>query len=206
MASLIRNTKIAADSWQRLERGADGSLPAIPATGDIIVPLALWQAASGALPARSAGRLGVWLDSDEDPVQIADSLAAFGLIAVNFSQFTDGRGYSTARLLRERYGWKGPLRAVGDVQRDQLFYLARCGFDEFLLADGQDAPQEDLLRGAPQGDLLRGAPQGDLLRGAREALSAFGDFTDAYQTSVERPLPLFRRRHLESPQGAVVTP
>ena len=188
MASLIRNTKIAADSWQRLERNADGSLPAIPATGDIIVPLALWQAASGALLARSAGRLGVWLDSDEDPVQIADSLAAFGLIAVNFPQFTDGRGYSTARLLRERYGWKGPLRAVGDVQRDQLFYLARCGFDEFLLADGQDAPQEDLLRGA------------------REALSAFGDFTDAYQTSVERPLPLFRRRHLESPQGAVVTP
>jgi uncharacterized protein (DUF934 family) len=197
MASLIRNTKIAADSWQRLERGADGSLPAIPATGDTIVPLALWQAASSALLARSAGRLGVWLDSDEDPAQIADSLAAFGLIAVNFPQFTDGRGYSTARLLRERYGWKGPLRAVGDVQRDQLFYLARCGFDEFLLADGQDAPQ---------GDLLRGAPQGDLLRGAREALSAFGDFTDAYQTSVERPLPLFRRRHLESPQGAVVTP
>jgi uncharacterized protein (DUF934 family) len=200
MASLIRNRNIAADNWQRLERGADGRLQAIPATGDIIVPLALWQAASGTLLARSAGRLGVWLDSNEDPAQIADSLAAFGLIAVNFPQFTDGRGYSTARLLRERYGWTGALRAIGDVQRDQLFYLLRCGFDEFLLAESQDAPQGDLLRGAPQGDLLRGAPQGDLLRGAREALSAFGDFTDAYQTSVERPLPLFRRR-LESPDG-----
>lgn len=178
MASLIKDRNIAADSWQRLERDAGGSLPAIPATGDIIVPLALWQAASSALLARSAGRLGVWLDSNEDPAQIADSLAAFSLIAVRFPQFTDGRGYSTARLLRERYGWKGPLRAVGDVQRDQLFYLVRCGFDEFLLADGEDG---------------------------RAALSAFGDFSEAYQASVERPLPLFRRRP-ELPQDAVVAP
>ena len=173
MASLIRNTNIAADSWQRLERGADGSLPAIPATGDIIVPLALWQAASGALPARSAGRLGVWLDSDEDPAQVADSLGAFSLIAVNFPQFTDGRGYSAARLLRERYGWKGPLRAVGDVQRDQLFYLARCGFDAFAPRKDQDPEQ---------------------------ALSAFDDFSEAYQASVERPEPLFRRRPEPDPQ------
>jgi uncharacterized protein (DUF934 family) len=171
---LIRNTKIAADSWQRLERGADGSLPAIPATGDIIVPLALWQAASGALLARSAGRLGVWLDSDEDPVQIADSLAAFGLIAVNFPQFTDGRGYSTARLLRDRYGYRGEIRAVGDVQRDQLLYLSRCGFDAFALKERRD-------------------PQA--------ALAAFSDFSEAYQASVERPLPLFRRRFSNVPDG-----
>lgn len=167
MATLIKNAKIAADSWQQLERGADGALPAIPATGDILVPLALWQAAAGALLGREAGRLGVWLAGDEDPALVADSLEAFSLIAVHFPQFTDGRGYSTARLLRERYGWKGELRAIGDVQRDQLFYLWRCGFDAFLLNDGLDAVA---------------------------ALSAFGDFSDAYQTSVERPLPLFRRR------------
>lgn len=174
MATLIKNAKIADDSWQRLERTADGSLPSIPVAGDLIVPLALWQAAASTLLARNTGRLGVWLDSDEDPAQIADSLKAFSLIAVNFPQFTDGRGYSTARLLRERYGWKGELRAIGDIQRDQLFYLSRVGFDAFELNDGIDA---------------------------RAALSAFGDFTDAYQTSVERPLPLFRRRHLESPGG-----
>ena len=176
MATLIKNATIAADNWQRFEPGADGSLPDIPVSGDILVPLALWQATAGELLARSAGRLGVWLDGDDDPVQIADSLEAFSLIAVNFPLFTDGRGYSIARLLRERYGWKGELRAIGDIQRDQLFYLSRCGFDAFLLNDGQDAPQ------------------GDSLRSAQAALAAFSDFTEAYQTSVERPLPLFRRR------------
>lgn len=201
MATLIKNAKIAANSWQRLERGADGELPAIPATGDLLVPLALWQASATALLARGAGRLGVWLASDEDPAQVADSFEAFSLIAVHFPQFTDGRGYSTARLLRERYGWNGELRAIGDVQRDQLFYLSRCGFDAFLLNDGLDASQEDLLRSVPQGDLLRSVPQEDLLRSAQAALSAFGDFSEGYQTSVERPLPLFRRR-LESAEVA----
>lgn len=168
MAILIKNAKIANDSWQRLDRGADGSPPLIPAAGDILVPLAFWQAAAGPLLARSAGRLGVWLDSDEDPALIADSFEALSLIAVHFPQFTDGRGYSTARLLRERHGWKGELRAIGDIQRDQLFYLSRCGFDAFLLNDGQNAWQ---------------------------AVAALADFSEAYQTSVERPLPLFRRRH-----------
>lgn len=142
----------------------------------------MWQAAAGKLLARGAGRLGVWLDSDEDPAQIADSLEALSLIAVNFPQFTDGRGYSTARLLRERYGWTGELRAIGDIQRDQLFYLSRCGFDAFLLNDGLDVPQEDLLRSA------------------QTALSALHDFSEGYQTSVERPQPLFRRR-VESADG-----
>ncbi len=188
MANLIKNEKIAADSWLRLELSADGSLPAIPAAGDILVPLALWQAAAGELLVRQTGRLGVWLDSDEDPVHISSSLQALSLIAVNFPQFTDGRGYSIARLLRERHGWKGELRAIGDVQRDQLFYLSRCGFDAFLLNDGQDAPQEDLLRSVPQQDLLRSA---------QAAVAALSDFSEAYQTSVERPLPLFRRRETQ---------
>ena len=184
MASLIRHGQIAADNWQLLKLADDGSLPEIPAEGDIIVPLALWQASSSALLVRNGGRLGVWLDSDEEPAQIADHLGCFEVIAVNFPQFTDGRGYSIARLLRERHGWKGELRAIGDVQRDQLFYLSRCGFDAFLLREGQDVPQ------------------GDLLRGAQAALSAFSDFTEAYQTSVERPVPLFRRRPVH-PANAV---
>lgn len=170
MAMLIKNAKIAVDSWQRLERAGDGSLAAVPAAGDIIVPLVLWQAMAGELLARG-GRLGLWLDNADDPALIADSLDAFSLIAVHFPQFTDGRGYSTARLLRERYGWKGELRAIGDIQRDQLFYLSRCGFDAFALNDGLNA---------------------------KAALSAFKDFTEAYQTSVERPMPLFRRRVAEA--------
>ena len=63
---------------------------------------------------------------------------------MHFPAFTDGRGYSTARLLRQRYGFAGELRAFGDILRDQLFELARCGFDSFVLRDDQDA--DDALR------------------------------------------------------------
>ncbi len=172
MATLIRKAKLAQDSWLRLEPVPDGALPAIPAQGDLMLPLKLWQSSASALLGRPAGRVGVWLAPDEDPAQIADSLDALALVAVFFPQFTDGRGYSTARLLRERYGWQGELRAIGDVQRDQLFFLSRVGFDAFELNDGIDA---------------------------EAALSAFGDFSEAYQTSVERPLPLFRRRDAAAP-------
>lgn len=171
MATLIRHARPAHDSWLRLEPAAEGASPAIPAQGDLLVPLRLWQSSAGVLLGRPAGRIGVWLAPDEDPALIADSLDALALVAVFFPQFTDGRGYSTARLLRERYGWRGELRAIGDVQRDQLFYLSRVGFDAFELNDGIDL---------------------------QSALSAFADFSEAYQTSVERLLPLFRRRSAEA--------
>ena len=98
---------------------------------------------------------------------VAPDLKHFALVAVDFPHFTDGRGCSIARLLRERHGWTGELRAVGYVIRDVIFYFSRCGFDAFDLRPGEDA---------------------------QAALSAFGDFSEAYQTSVERPQPLFRRR------------
>jgi uncharacterized protein (DUF934 family) len=116
----------------------------------------------------------VWLDSHEEPAAIAGDLDRFTLVAVNFPTFGDGRGYSIARLLRERHGYKGELRAIGEVVRDHLFFMASCGFDAFLLRDDQDP---------------------------EEALTAFGDFSDAYQASADRPLPLFRRRFLVSPDG-----
>lgn len=173
MAQLIKNRHPATDPWQLLEPAADGSQPSIPPDGDVIVPLVTWLEQRDALLSRS-GRLGVWLDSNEEPALIADDLHHFGVVAVNFPQFTDGRGYSIARLLRERYRWRGELRAIGDVQRDQLFYLARCGFDAFALRESGDM---------------------------QSALSAFGDFSEAYQASVERTQPLFRRRALASPDG-----
>lgn len=107
------------------------------------------------------------LEPGDDPAGIADRLGAAARVEVNFPRFTDGRGYSIARLLRERFGYQGELRAVGDVLRDQLFYLSRCGFDAFLLREDQDA---------------------------EEALGALHDFSEAYQASVERPQPLFHRR------------
>lgn len=173
MATVIKIRQVVQDNWQLLKPTADGALPAVPREGDVIVPLALWQRERANLLARKGG-LGVWLDSSEGPETIADDLARFEVIAVNFPKFTDGRGYSTARLLRDRYGFRGEIRAIGDVQRDQLLYLSRCGFDAFALKEGRD-------------------PQA--------ALSAFSDFSEAYQASVERALPLFRRRFANAPDG-----
>lgn len=173
MAFVIKHRQIAADSWKLLKPAADGNAPAVALTGDIIVPLALWLEQREALLLR-AGRLGVWLDSHEEPAAIAGDFDQFGVIAVNFPKFGDGRGFSIARLLRERYGYKGELRAIGEVGRDHLFFMARCGFDSFLLREAEDP---------------------------KEALTAFDDFSDAYQASVEQPLPLFRRRLLASPNG-----
>ncbi len=172
MDAIIRQGKIVNDSWLWLKTADDGSAPPLPASGDIIVPLAVWLARRDAL-LRRPGRLGVCLAGDDDPALIADDFKIFGVVAVHFTQFTDGRGYSLGHLLRKRYGWRGELRAVGDVQRDQLFYLAGCGFDAFALREDQDL---------------------------HAALAAFEDFSEAYQSSAGRPVPLFRRR-LASPDG-----
>ena len=79
------------------------------------------------------------LQPHEDPATVADRLGAAARVEIHFPKFGDGRGFSLARLLRERYGYQGELRAVGDVFRDQLFYMESCGFDAFELRDGEDA-------------------------------------------------------------------
>ncbi len=107
------------------------------------------------------------LEPTDDPAIVAGAVGLAGVIAVNFPKFSDGRGYSIGRLLRERYGYKGELRAVGEVARDHLHAMEQCGFNAFQLREGED-PQE--------------------------ALSAFGDFSDSYQATTARPEPLFRRR------------
>ena len=164
--AIIKDKSVTADPWLRLEPGPGGALPQVPPKGDVIVPLALWRSQRETLLARP-GRLGIWLGSDDEPGAIADDLRLFGIVAVDFPRFGDGRGYSTARLLRERFGWKGELRAIGDIFRDQLFYLSSCGFNSFALREGED-PQE--------------------------ALAWLGTFSESYAASVDRPLPLFRRR------------
>jgi uncharacterized protein (DUF934 family) len=79
------------------------------------------------------------LEPHDDPAAVADRLAGAARVEISFPRFGDGRGFSLARLLRERYGYRGELRAVGDVFRDQLFYMESCGFDAFELRDGEDA-------------------------------------------------------------------
>jgi len=118
--------------------GEDGFIPDFPRGADLIVPLALWRLRRDDLLHHTGG-VGVWLDAGDDPEAIALDLHRLDLVAVNFPKFSDGRGFSTARLLRERYGFEGELRAIGDVGRDQLAFLERCGFDAFQLRDGVDA-------------------------------------------------------------------
>ena len=99
--------------------------------------------------------------------QIGDNLNQLALVALNFPVFSDGRSYTNARELREHLHYTGEIRAIGDVLRDQLFYMARCGFDAFSLRHDQD-PDDCLL--------------------------AFGDFSTGYQATITEPDPLFRRR------------
>ncbi|MGH8850800.1 MAG: DUF934 domain-containing protein [Casimicrobiaceae bacterium] len=162
MPLLTKDRTVIDDGWTLVADGAGLSdVPAAPA----IVPLALWLAQRAALSARRD--IGVWLKPADDPDALAAYVASLPLIGVEFPQFGDGRGYSTARLLREKYRFAGELRAIGDILRDQLYYLRQCGFDTFALRDGRDVD---------------------------DALAAFGDFSDNYQATVARPLPLFRRR------------
>lgn len=160
MAQCIKYGEVIADTWTTITMDAD-----VPTEGDVIVPLARWLSERDQLLARH-GRTGVQLDPADEPGALADDIGRLPLVAVNFPVFTDGRGYSTARLLRQRFGFEAELRAVGDVLRDQLFYLSRCGFDAFRLRDDQDP---------------------------EAALAALDDFSEAYQAGVDRG-PLFDRR------------
>jgi len=174
MPRLIRNRAIAVDNYTLVRSAA--TLDDIPQGLPVIVPLALWLAERDALLAR--GDVGVWLAPAEHPGALADDVQRLPLVAIDFPQFTDGRGYSHARLLRDRYRFPGELRAIGDVQRDQLYYLAQCGFDSFLIADERDAD---------------------------DALNGFADFSDGYQSTTTRE-PWFRRRQAAGTPGDVWFP
>ncbi|TAK42639.1 MAG: DUF934 domain-containing protein [Betaproteobacteria bacterium] len=144
MAGLIRNAQLSEDSWRLLDAGAflrvgeSGLIPDFPPGADVLVPLRLWQCRRDELLQRE-GRVGVLVDGADEPQALADALPHAALIAIRIPVFTDGRAYSLARLLRSRFGYAGELRAVGDVLRDQLLYLQRCGFDAFALRADQDA-------------------------------------------------------------------
>ncbi len=126
---LIKDDKLVEDPWVTADDEAD-----LPVEPHVIVGLERWQAARGDLLARN-GHLGIRLKSDQPPALIADDLGHFDLVALEFPKFTDGRAYSYARLLRERYGFTGELRAVGNVLRDQFVFMQRCGFDAFEVSD-----------------------------------------------------------------------
>ena len=166
--SIAEGGRIVDDTWTAVDTAE--ALQSVSADVAVLVPLALWKTERVALLTRTAP-LGVRLEANDDPAEVADDIARLALIAIDFPKFTDGRGYSIARLLRERYGYRGTLRAVGDVLHDQLFYMLRCGFDSFAMK------HEALIA---------------------DALAAYRVFSEGYQTSVDRPVPLFKRRGFAS--------
>src|SRR3954465_10868317 len=105
MAKLIRNRRVAVDSWRLLKPDAEGKL-AVPASGDVIVPLSTWKAEREALAGRK-GKTGVGWEGREGPKPTGRALDRLPIVALHFSSFGDGRAFSSARLLRERYGYKG---------------------------------------------------------------------------------------------------
>lgn len=147
------------DPWCVL--GADD--PA-PSEGDVVVSLTRWSNERETLRARR-GRLGVRIPSDTAPPVLAELAKDASLIEVEIPKLRDGRAYSVARLLRARFGFRGELRAVGFVARDQLLFLARVGFDAMALASG--SPES--------------------------ALSAFDEQSVRYQASSDEALPLWKR-------------
>lgn len=125
--------EITIDHWHLL-RDSDPApgFDAVP----VLVSLARLANERDSLAARS-GDLGVWLPGASEPEQVADALTGVPLVAIEVPKFTDGRHYSLARLLRERHGFSGELRAIGDVLPDQLFYMRRCGYTSFELKPGK---------------------------------------------------------------------
>jgi uncharacterized protein (DUF934 family) len=122
-----------SDVWVR---AGDGD--PLPESAPALVSLARWQSERGDLARRNVA-VGVRLASDETLEGLTGDLERLDLIALDFPNFNDGRHFTTARLLRERYGFRGEIRATGQVLRDQLFAMARCGFDSFELQPHQDA-------------------------------------------------------------------
>lgn len=173
MPQIIRDGRIQDDTWKvlRLGENDDAVTLKVPA-GRVIVPLAVWLAQRPHLKDRAeAGALGVWLAGDTEPSEFAGDLAILQLIAIDFPVFTDGRGYSIATLLRSRYGYTGELRAIGEVLRDQFFFMIRCGFSTIQPHEGRYSPAQ-----------------------IEAALASLSDFPALYQGAVGDRAPSTKKR------------
>lgn len=151
MRRLIKQREIIVDDWRYADEDPVGRERAL------ILPFARWKEEREQWWLWD-GRLGVRLGPTDLVTELKNDFTRIGLVAIEFGGLAEGRGYSQAALLRTRYKFTGELRAVGNIQRDQLFYMARCGFDAFELPADADL---------------------------EAALTAFDDFTVAYQRAVD---------------------
>lgn len=159
--ALLKDGALAEDPW-----AVPGEAEELPAEAPAFVSLERWQAERERLLGRNAP-LGLRLRSEQSPDALAGELHRFAAIALEFPRFQDGRAYSHARRLRERHGYRGEIRAVGQVLRDQLLFMQRCGFDAFEIA--ADEPVEAWL-------------------------AAMAEFSVFYQPAADGSLPAWRRR------------
>jgi uncharacterized protein (DUF934 family) len=160
--TLIKNGEVVENTWRNLEDGDQ-----VSGEEAIIVTLGRWQNEKDTFAGRN-GALGIRLESHQKPEAIADDVDRFDVIALDFSALPDGRAFSYARILRERYGYKGELRAVGKVIQDQLYFMHRCGFDAFELLEGEDIDK---------------------------SIAALSSFTVAYQPAADDIQPAYKARH-----------
>ncbi len=128
---LLKDGAFADDPWVHVSDDDD-----LPASGPVIVSLKRWRDQRSALMGRGS-QVGLRLTSEQTPGQVKDDLRHFGVVALDFPAFTDGRPFSNARRLRDRYNYQGEVRAVGDIFRDQYWHLKRCGFDAIEVVDGE---------------------------------------------------------------------
>ncbi|MGD8177314.1 DUF934 domain-containing protein [Marinimicrobium sp. ARAG 43.8] len=167
MPKLVKDGAIVDNEWTLMAKSEEDASSVKVPEGQVIVPLAVWQAQKTTLANRQD--IGVWLDTDETADQLGDDARQRPLVAVHFPAFADGRAFTTARMLRERFGFEGELRAIGYFLAEQACYLRRCGVN--AMDFGEDREQH-----------------------LQAAIEALNDFTEYYQSSVDQPLPLFRRR------------
>lgn len=160
MLKQIKAGQLQDNPWQIL----DGESVSAPITGQALIPLEHWLANPSQF---DNANTGVWLSCDTDPSLLSSKLCQLPAIAVVFGAFADGRGFSLARILREDCDFTGDLQAAGSYIQDQLFYLKRCGFNTFNVAEGTDVDS---------------------------MLESLNDFSNSYQASCDEPRPLFRRR------------
>lgn len=162
MVKYIKDRKPDIDDWMPFTGLEDGgSLP----SGNIYVPLEEWLAARDTLLTRNGG-LGVRISNTDNLEVLKEDINRLDLIVLEFPKMADGRAFTQARLLREQYGFEGEIRATGDVLRDQLFYMQRCGINAFEIRDDQDLSA---------------------------SLKAFDEMTVTYQPASDEEFPIWRR-------------
>lgn len=160
---VIKDKAILEDGWKLVRELNDSD--EIP-EGNVILPFAFWKANRDAI-LNDKSEYAVWIDGSVETEELVEDLKHFSIIGLDFPAFKDGRSYTHARLLRDRYAYQGDLRAIGDVLRDQLFFMQRCGINSYEIREDKDI---------------------------EEALKGLEDFSVRYQAAADDAVPIYKLR------------